>query len=86
MSTEPLYTTQECARLLGVPPGRISMAIYDGRLPPPRRVGRAYLWGPEDLARAARALRIRFVRRADGGPLTGVAAAPAETPQPAVKE
>jgi len=86
MPNANVQTTREVAARLGIKPGSLSMAVWGRRIPEPAKLGRNYMWTEEDVSRAARAFGVKFVRRADGGPLAGVAAAPAETSQPAVKE
>ena len=50
--------TKEAAALLGVRPGTLSKAVWDGRLAEPMRgPGNVRLWSQADLERAARVLR-----------------------------
>ena len=57
---ETLLTSKQLATLLGIKPGRIAMALYDGRLSTPRKIGRAFLWGQDDAARVARLFGIKL--------------------------
>jgi hypothetical protein len=55
-------STREVANLLGITPGRISKAVWDGRLTPPERgPSGAFLWTPDDVQRACWALLRRDV-------------------------
>ena len=55
-------STREVADLLGVTPGRISKAVWDGRLDPPQRgPSGAFLWTEQDVRRASWALLHRDV-------------------------
>ena len=42
------------AFLLGVLPGRLSTAVWSGRLPEPQRVGDAFAWSERDILAAAK--------------------------------
>jgi len=57
MSDLKLISTRQAARLLGVRPNTLSHAVWSGRIAEPSRApSGAFLWGEEDLRRAARAL------------------------------
>jgi predicted DNA-binding transcriptional regulator AlpA len=84
MATFNFLSTRQVATLLGIKPASLSLAVWARRLPEPSRIGRSFAWGEEDVARAARAFGLKFVRRVDGGPLTGVAAAPPAETSPAI--
>jgi hypothetical protein len=57
MAVNPLRGTRDAARLLGIPPGRLNRAVWDGRIPAPQRSPAGdYLWDDEDMRRACRAL------------------------------
>jgi len=52
-----VLSTREVARRLGVPVGRLSRAVWEGRIPEPRRLpGGAFGWTDADIARACRCL------------------------------
>jgi len=99
MATLELRTSQEVAALLGMKPGRIAMALYDGRLKPPQKYGRAYLWSKEDILRACRCFNVRWLRPEGPAGMRGLqslsdfmastdaaAAAPSETAPATAKE
>jgi predicted DNA-binding transcriptional regulator AlpA len=44
MATEEFKTTRKVALLLGIKPGRLSMALWDRRIPEPKRLGRSCMW------------------------------------------
>ncbi len=51
------YGTRRVGQLLGIRPGRINRAIWEGRLSPPRRgPSGAFLWARDDVRRASRVL------------------------------
>jgi len=55
MPQQTFYSTRGVAGLLGVRPGRISQAVWDGRIAEPQRgPGDNFLWTEDDIARAAR--------------------------------
>jgi hypothetical protein len=69
--------TRDAAAMLGVRPGTLLKAIWEGRLPEPQRgPGKAFIWSENDLRRAAWLLchqdldTVLAERRAqaDGGP------------------
>ena len=61
--TQRFLGTREVARLLGIKPGRLSAAIWDGRIAEPARgPGDNFLWMDEDVARAARYFKIALPR------------------------
>jgi len=69
--------TKEAARILGLRPGTLLKAIWEGRLREPvRGPGKAFIWSDDDLRRAAWLLRHKDLdavlaeRRVqgDGGP------------------
>jgi len=50
--------TKEAARILGLRPGTLLKAIWEGRLREPvRGPGKAFIWNDDDLRRAAWLLR-----------------------------
>jgi hypothetical protein len=52
--------TRQAAVILGVRPGTLTRAVWEGRLEPPAKgPGGAYVWTEADLRRAAWALRGR---------------------------
>ena len=56
-------STREVARLLDINPGRISRAIWDGRLSPPEKApGGSFLWTSHDIERASWLFRHRDAR------------------------
>jgi hypothetical protein len=74
--TKEFRSTRETAKLLGVPPGRISMNVWNGRIAEPERgPGECFLWTDDDIARAAKVLRVPWPPKA--------VAPPAEAPAPA---
>lgn len=49
--------TRQVAKLMGIPPGRLTRAVWDGRIPPPEKLpGGSYGWQEADIARACRCL------------------------------
>ena len=53
-------STRNVAGLLGVMPGRISRAIWEGRLSPPEKApGGSFLWIQQDIERASWLFRNR---------------------------
>lgn len=68
--------TKQVAQLLGLKPGRINQALWDGRLQTPARgPGDSFYWAPEDIARCAKLFNVPWP------PLA--VAPPAEAPHPA---
>lgn len=56
----PYLGTRDVARLLGVPPGRLAKALWDGRVDAPAKgPGGAYLWTDRDVEHASWVLRHR---------------------------
>lgn len=49
-------STIQLARKLGVSPARLNNWVIQGKLPLPTKVGRGFVWSPEDVARAERLL------------------------------
>jgi hypothetical protein len=61
--TQRFLSTIEVARLLGIKPGRLSAAIWDGRIAEPARgPGDSFLWTDEDVTRAASYFKIALPR------------------------
>lgn len=51
------WGTKQAAGILGIRPGALTRAVWDQRFdPPPKGPGGAFLWGEQDLRRAAWAL------------------------------
>jgi hypothetical protein len=49
--------TKTVSGILGVRPGTLARAVWDGRVPEPKRgPGGCFLWDEDDLRRAARAM------------------------------
>ena len=47
-------STRQAATILGIPPGRLSRAIWDGRVPEPSRSPSGnFLWTEHDIRRAS---------------------------------
>ena len=54
------YSTPQVAKMLGIPPGRLSRAVWDGRVRMPAKgPGGAYIWTEGDNQRASWVLRRR---------------------------
>jgi len=51
-------STREVAALLHLRVGRISHAVWSGRLPPPERVGDYFIWAESDIQRCARLFKV----------------------------
>jgi len=52
--------TKQAAAMLGVRPGTLTRAIWEGRIPPPTKgPGGAYVWSRLDIERASWVLRRR---------------------------
>jgi len=50
-----VYSTAQAARLLGVQPGTLGKALWNGRIPaPPKSPSNTFLWSEADVQRAAR--------------------------------
>jgi hypothetical protein len=67
-----LLSTTRVARLLGIRPGRLTKAIWDGRLAPPERgPGNGFVWSEADINRATKLLLGRpasdFLTAKEGG-------------------
>ena len=52
-------STKEVAELLGISAGRLKNAVWDGRVPSPRKLGGVYAWSDRDVHRASWVLRHR---------------------------
>lgn len=53
-------STREVAREIGVGCSALSRAVWDGRIPSPKRSPQgAFLWLPDDIERARRAMKSR---------------------------
>ena len=52
-------STKEVAELLGISAGRLKNAVWDGRIPSPRKLGGVYAWNDRDVRRASWVLRKR---------------------------
>ena len=60
MEKPDFRSTRQVARLLGLNCNTLGRAIWDGRLPAPRRApGRAFLWEDADIDRARRLFGVR---------------------------
>jgi hypothetical protein len=55
-------STRDTALLLGVLPSRLSMVLWENKIPVPKRLGRSYLWSHADIVRAARHFNITMLR------------------------
>ena len=56
----PYRSTREVAHLLGIPPGRLAKALWDGRVEAPAKgPGGAYLWTDRDIEHASWIIRHR---------------------------
>ena len=53
------FGTRQVAILLGIRPSALNQAVWDTRIPTPAKgpTG-AYQWGPDDIARAAKAFHV----------------------------
>jgi len=68
-------STREVARLLGMKPGTLSMAVWDGRIAEPERgPGDSFLWTDADVQRAARQFGIPWPPRERPAAVTETAA------------
>lgn len=54
-----MHRTSQVANILGVKPGTINRAIFEGRLLPPPKFGAVYAWRDEDVHRASWVFRGR---------------------------
>ena len=58
--------TREAADLLGVRPGTLTRAVWEGLIPTPAKApGGAFVWSEDDLRRAARVLLGRSLTEAE---------------------
>ena len=75
MKPGSFVSTKQTALMLGIKPGRLSMAVWDGRIAEPQRgPGGDFLWTDEDVARAAKLWNIRLVAEpAPAAPAAAVA-------------
>lgn len=55
-NAEPVYTTGEAARQLGIPPWKVLYLLKNGRLPEVRRVGILRYWSQGDVDHARQLL------------------------------
>jgi hypothetical protein len=61
MKPGSFLSTKQTAIMLGIPTGRLNMAVWSGRLAEPQRgPGGDFLWTDEDVARAAKLWNIRL--------------------------
>lgn len=72
--------TKQVAQLLGLKPGRINQALWDGRIfpTPARGPGDSFYWTPEDVARCAKLFNVPWPPRPAAA--STPAAPPAEAP------
>ena len=59
-----VFSTRQAAEVLGVRPHRLSHAVWDNRVPAPKKSpGGDYVWSRADLERAAHALLNQSLER-----------------------
>jgi len=57
VKTQKCLSTRDVAKLLNIKPGRISQAVWSGRIPEPERgPGNAFFWTKPDIERCCRVL------------------------------